>query len=75
MGADAWCEGHADHGRDLRGWAADLQPEWPHVVRLWWVATGELRLGELVVPPGAAATIRGALPDGLAERLPRLRAG
>ncbi len=43
VGEDGWCAGHADQGQDLRHWAAALPPEWPTVVRLWWVATGEVR--------------------------------
>ena len=27
----------------MRAWARTLPPEWPTVVRLWWVATGEVR--------------------------------
>lgn len=44
LGSDAWCEGHADEGRAALAWAARLPDEWPVVVRLWWAATGELRL-------------------------------
>lgn len=42
VGDDAWCDGHHDEGRAHRAWGARLPAEWPTVVRLWWVATGEV---------------------------------
>lgn len=59
VGDDAWCDGHDDDGRAMRAWADTLPEEWPAVVRLWWVATGEVRLDP-------------ALLDALRARLPRL---
>lgn len=59
LGRDGWCAGHADHGRELRAWAAGLPEEWPDVVRLWWVATGEIRLGTLVIPHRLRALLHG----------------
>lgn len=44
VGEDGWCTGHVDEGRAHRDWAAALPPEWPTVVRLWWVATGEVQV-------------------------------
>lgn len=44
VGDDGWCDGHREAGRDARGWAAGLPEEWPTIVRLWWVATGEVRV-------------------------------
>ena len=43
VGDDAWCDGHRAEGQARRAWARALPPEWPTVVRLWWVATGEVR--------------------------------
>lgn len=43
VGPEAWCDGHqADAARALR-WLAALPAEADDVVRLWWVATGEVR--------------------------------
>lgn len=42
VGEDAWCAGHQERGASHRSWARDLPTEWPTVVRLWWVATGEV---------------------------------
>lgn len=58
-GTDAWCTGHVDDADEALAWAATLPHDWAAVVRLWWVATGEValdpalldtsdRLGELV---------------------------
>lgn len=65
VGDDAWCDGHRDDGVAHRAWARALPPEWPTVVRLWWVATGELRVDAAwlaVVRTEVAATVRAALP-------------
>ncbi|MCC5947566.1 MAG: hypothetical protein JJT89_03840 [Nitriliruptoraceae bacterium] len=43
---DGWCDGHLEEGRDARRWAASLPERWPDVVIAWWVATGEVRLGD-----------------------------
>ena len=47
LGMDAWCEGHADEAADLLAWARGLPEEWPAVCRVWWIATGEVRLGDV----------------------------
>lgn len=66
VGANAWCDGHAAEGRARLDWAASLPHEWATVVRLWWVATGEARLEQLVAPPQTStlpAGVRAALPE------------
>lgn len=50
-GLELWCEGHAATGVGALAALRDLPPEWDVVTRLWWVATGEVRLDRLVVPP------------------------
>lgn len=47
VGHDAWCDGHAEEAADLLAWAERLPDEWPTVCRLWWIATGEVRIGEV----------------------------
>lgn len=44
VGGDAWCAGHAAAGERWLDWAAGLPSEWGDVVRVWWIATGEVRL-------------------------------
>lgn len=44
LGRDAWCDGHAEAAGTALAWLADLPPEADTVARLWWVATGEVRL-------------------------------
>lgn len=46
VGDDGWCDGHHDEGAAHRAWARQLPPTWPTVVRLWWVATGEVHVDE-----------------------------
>lgn len=65
VGVDAWCDGHRADGQAHLAWAAGLPAEWATVVRLWWAATGEvrvddawLRLARHEVTPG----VRAALP-------------
>lgn len=66
VGEEAWCAGHAEEGRAVLDGLGSLPDEWDTVVLLWWVATGEVRLDQLVdarterVP----AAVRAALPDG-----------
>lgn len=44
VGEDGWCAGHAESGQALLVSLAALPPEADTVARLWWVATGEVRL-------------------------------
>lgn len=41
---EAFCAGHADQAAAEAAWAAGLDAEADVVTRLWWVATGEVRL-------------------------------
>ncbi|MGH8932806.1 MAG: hypothetical protein ACRDZO_19840 [Egibacteraceae bacterium] len=48
-GLDAWCSGHETEGQRALAWLSALPPEADDVARLWWVATGEVRVdGELL---------------------------
>ena len=65
VGDAAWCDGHHDEGAAMQAWARALPPEWPTVVRLWWVATGEVRPDDAWVRAARAevpASVRAALP-------------
>jgi hypothetical protein len=64
VGLRGWCDGHAD---DAARWLAHLRAlpeEADTVARLWWVATGEVRMEAAAVTPLLAR----ALPDGLTDR-------
>ena len=52
-GPDGWCEGHEAEAEAALGWLAALPDEADDVARLWWVATGEVR-----VDPGLLGTAR-----------------
>lgn len=43
-GVEAWCDGHHDDAVAALTWLAELPPDADDVARLWWVATGEVRL-------------------------------
>ena len=43
-GVEAWCDGHAEEAAGALRWAEALPTEADDVARLWWVATGEVRL-------------------------------
>lgn len=58
VGMQAWCDGHADDARAWLAMLAVLPPEADAVARLWWVATGEVRIGVTDVEP----LLREALP-------------
>lgn len=62
VGADGWCDGHADDAEELLAWAADLPPWWGDVVVLWWVSTGEVGGVPAHLDPALPAPIRAALP-------------
>ncbi len=57
LGPSAWCEGHADEALAALQWLSRLPAEADDVARLWWVATGEVRLRSLV------PLLRRALPE------------
>lgn len=61
VGLDAWCAGHAEDGRDVLDWAADLPPWWGDAVVLWWVATGEVDGPPPTTSPELPAPVRRAL--------------
>lgn len=46
LGEAAWCSGHRDSARAAHQGLAVMPPEADVVARLWWVATGEVRLEE-----------------------------
>jgi hypothetical protein len=49
IGADAWCEGHREEAEAAIAWLRELPEEADDVARLWWVATGEVRLDPALV--------------------------
>lgn len=59
VGARAWCDGHAQEAAAWLAQLAALPDEADAVARLWWVATGEVRLD----PSAVAPLLRAALPD------------
>ncbi|CAN5831542.1 hypothetical protein BH20ACT7_BH20ACT7_16380 [soil metagenome] len=61
VGTDAWCDGHRQEAVEALAWLKSLPSEADDVARLWWVATGEVRLD----PAGVwALTTRLGLPAG-----------
>ena len=48
-GADVWCAGHADDAVACGAWLCELPAEADLVARLWWVATGEVRIDPALV--------------------------
>lgn len=44
LGTEAWCEGHAEQAEAALAALSRLPAEADDVARLWWLATGELRL-------------------------------
>jgi hypothetical protein len=59
VGAGAWCDGHSEQARSWLRWLTALPAEVDAVARLWWVATGEVRLDPAAVEP----LLRAALPE------------
>ena len=59
VGERAWCEGHGEQAQSWLTVLARLPDEADMVARLWWVATGEVRLD----PSAIAPLVRGALPE------------
>lgn len=63
VGAHAWCDGHAEDAVLLLEQVTRLPAEVDVVARLWWVATGEVRMDASAVAPLVAL----ALPDGAVQ--------
>jgi hypothetical protein len=65
MGSDAWCEGHQERAHEALEWVRRLPDEADDVARLWWVATGEVRLDPDLVARSAdlADVVAGVLDD------------
>lgn len=63
LGTEAWCDGHEDDARAALAWLAALPANADVIARLWWLATGEVRLED-----GAhLVRIAGALVSGDGE--------
>lgn len=65
LGTDAWCDGHRADALRCLAWLRDLPDEADDVARLWWIATGEVRLDTLVItrPERLDDGVRGMLPS------------
>jgi hypothetical protein len=59
LGVEGWCDGHEDEAHIALGWLAALPEEADDVARLWWVATGEVRVDPSII--GTARRL--ALPE------------
>ncbi len=65
-GVEAWCDGHRDEAEEVLAWLAGLPDEADDAARLWWVATGEVRLASLAdllpraLPPGVVRDVLGS---------------
>lgn len=44
VGVEAWCDGHQDEAERALRWLETLPDAADQAARLWWVATGEVRL-------------------------------
>jgi hypothetical protein len=62
-GVDAWCSGHEPEARRALRWLAGLPPEADVVARLWWVATGEVRLDPAVLERAVQQVLPGSSGD------------
>jgi len=51
LGAEAFCDGHADQAATALAWIETLPAEADLVARVWWVATGEVQLDPDLVQP------------------------
>ena len=51
VGVEAWCDGHVPEGKSWLAALRGLPAEADAVARLWWVATGEVRLDVSVIEP------------------------
>ncbi|MBW3578149.1 MAG: hypothetical protein KY462_10505 [Actinobacteria bacterium] len=65
LGPRAWCDGHQADARQALAWLEQLPEEADDVARLWWVATGEIRLDPALVArsPALAEVVAGVLDD------------
>jgi hypothetical protein len=69
LGTQAWCEGHAAEGTAALRHLAALPEDADTVTRLWWVATGEIRVDErttgdlLTALPGLAGEAAARSPS------------
>lgn len=65
LGPEAWCEGHRARAQEALAWLDALPDEADDVARLWWVATGEVRLDPDLVArsAGLADVVAGVLDD------------
>lgn len=63
VGLRAWCDGHADDAATWLGHLDRLPDEADVVARLWWVATGEVRIAAASLAP----LLDRALPDGVQD--------
>lgn len=65
LGLEAWCAGHAKDAEEALDWLRSLPEEADDVTRLWWVATGEVRLDLALVSrsPALAEVVAGVLED------------
>jgi hypothetical protein len=59
LGLDGGGDGHEDEAESALAWTAALPPEADDVARLWWVATGEVRVDPSII--GTARRL--ALPE------------
>ena len=60
-GTDGWCEGHREEAAAALDWLRTLPADADDVARLWWVATGEVRVDPSIIE----VTRRLGLPAGL----------
>ena len=65
IGVAAWCDGHAEDARAWLARLAALPPQADALARLWWVATGEVRIDPSMLRP----LLDEALPDSTATIL------
>lgn len=61
LGVEGWCGGHEDEALGALAWLSALPPEADDVARLWWVATGEVRVDPAII--GVAERLSLAWPD------------
>jgi hypothetical protein len=65
-GVEAWCAGHEAEAEAALAWLAGLPAEADPAARLWWVATGEVRLDPAIIERSVRAVLPGLAdgPDG-----------